>query len=197
MARRLQDLTPITTPNEEASVVVVNITETNLLTVSDLRTTMLTPATSSSLGAVKIGGNLSISEDGTLSVNSLTLPSQTGNSGKFLTTNGTAASWANIPTPASPFPSLAGNAGKYLTTNGQNVLWQPIPAYEALPVKTGNAGKYLTTNGTTLSWAAPNIFPSYSASQRDALTVVAGTVIWNTTATKLQVYTGSAWVDLH
>jgi hypothetical protein len=27
------------------------------------------------------------------------LPSQTGNSGRFLTTNGTAASWANVPSP--------------------------------------------------------------------------------------------------
>jgi hypothetical protein len=33
-------------------------------------------------------------------------PSQTGNSGKFLTTNGTAASWADIP-PANQLPLLA------------------------------------------------------------------------------------------
>ena len=32
---------------------------------------------------------------------------------------------------------------------------------------------------------------------RDGLTATAGMVVFNTTDTKLQVYTGSAWVDLH
>jgi hypothetical protein len=30
------------------------------------------------------------------------LPSQTGNSGKYLTTNGTAASWASVTTDPNP-----------------------------------------------------------------------------------------------
>ena len=36
-----------------------------------------------------------------------------------------------------------------------------------------------------------------STTDRDAMTAEAGMVVFNTTDTKLQVYTGSAWVDLH
>jgi len=42
------------------------------------------------------------------------------------------------------------------------------------------------------------VSPPVSSIVRDAIpTPSPGQVIWNTTATKLQVYTGSAWVDLH
>ncbi len=73
------------------------------------------------------------------------LPSQTSNSGKFLTTNGTSASWATVDT----FPSQSGNSGKFLTTNGSAVSWATV---DALPSQTGNSGKFLTTNGTAASW---------------------------------------------
>ena len=52
-----------------------------------------------------------------------TLPSQTSQSGKFLTTNGTTASWANIPTE---IPSQSGQSGKYLTTNGTTASWASL-----------------------------------------------------------------------
>ena len=51
------------------------------------------------------------------------LPSQTGNNGKFLTTNGTVASWANV----DALPSQTGNAGKVLTTNGTTASWVAMP----------------------------------------------------------------------
>lgn len=47
------------------------------------------------------------------------LPSQTGNSGKFLTTDGTDASWATV----DALPSQTGNADKLLITDGTNVSW--------------------------------------------------------------------------
>ena len=56
------------------------------------------------------------------------LPDQTGKNGKFLTTNGTDASWGDIP---SELPSQSGQAGKVLTTNGSSVSWteyQSAPA---------------------------------------------------------------------
>lgn len=55
------------------------------------------------------------------------LPSQTGNSGKFLTTDGTAASWANVDV----LPSQSGQSGKFLTTNGTTASWAnvTIPTY--------------------------------------------------------------------
>lgn len=47
------------------------------------------------------------------------IPTQTGNSGKFLTTNGSAASWSAI----SQVPSQTGSAGKYLKTDGTTATW--------------------------------------------------------------------------
>jgi hypothetical protein len=42
------------------------------------------------------------------------IPTQTGNSGKFLTTNGSAVSWVNAPTE---LPTITGNASKILAVN--------------------------------------------------------------------------------
>lgn len=52
------------------------------------------------------------------------LPSQSSNSGKFLTTNGSSASWATI----SQVPSQTDNAGKYLTTDGSTASWATVEA---------------------------------------------------------------------
>ena len=49
------------------------------------------------------------------------LPAQTGQSGKFLTTDGETASWSNVES----LPSQTGNAGKVLTTDGTTASWQP------------------------------------------------------------------------
>jgi len=71
-------------------------------------------------------------------------PLQTSQSGKYLTTDGTSASWAEI------YPTQTTNSGKYLTTNGSVVSWATV---DALPSQANNAGKYLTTNGTSASWS--------------------------------------------
>lgn len=47
------------------------------------------------------------------------LPAQAGNSGKFLTTNGTSASWATV----DALPSQTGHNGDVLTTNGTTASW--------------------------------------------------------------------------
>jgi hypothetical protein len=44
-------------------------------------------------------------------------PSQTGNAGKVLSTNGTTVSWEE------GLPSQTGQSGKYLTTNGTSASW--------------------------------------------------------------------------
>lgn len=64
-----------------------------------------------------------------LADNNLTLPAQTGNSGKFLTTNGAVASWA------SSLPAQTGHAGEFLTTDGTNASWASVGTG---PVSTGN-----------------------------------------------------------
>jgi len=75
------------------------------------------------------------------------LPTQTGNSGKYLTTDGTDASWDDVES----LPTQTGNSGKYLTTDGTDASWDDV---ESLPSQAGNSGKYLTTNGTATSWGA-------------------------------------------
>lgn len=64
--------------------------------------------------------------DGTTTWTSLTyaadVASQTGNSGKYLTTNGTTTSWSTV----DALPSQSGNSGKYLTTNGSAASWATI-----------------------------------------------------------------------
>jgi len=43
----------------------------------------------------------------------------------------------------------------------------------------------------------PVQFGQFTTTDRNALTAVAGMVVWNTTDQKLQVYTGFAWADMH
>jgi hypothetical protein len=47
------------------------------------------------------------------------LPSQSGNNGNFLTTNGTSATWAAI----SQVPSQSGATNKFLKSNGTTASW--------------------------------------------------------------------------
>lgn len=79
-----------------------------------------------------------------LDINTL-VPTQTGNSGKFLTTNGTAVAWGSAPTP-----TWGGITG---TLSNQTDLQTALNAKQnSLPAQTGNSGKFLTTDGTNLSW---------------------------------------------
>lgn len=64
-------------------------------------------------------GSVTVSLDTT---SAYVLPSQATYSGKYLTTNGTAASWATVDS----LPSQSGNSGKYLTTNGTSASWASI-----------------------------------------------------------------------
>lgn len=99
-----------------------------------------------------------------------TLPSQTGNAGKFVTTDGTNASWADVP---DEIPDQTGNAGKFLTTDGTALDWEALAAVaisgaysdlsgtptidDLLPSQTGNEGKFLTTDGTNASWGTSGV----------------------------------------
>ena len=123
------------------------------LTITNKKVNVSVPTQASDIGAqptlvsgtnIKTVNGNSLLGSGNLVISGL--PSQTSQSGKFLTTNGTSASWANIPTE---IPSQSGQNGKFLTTNGSSVSWATV---NALPSQTGNSGKYLTTNGTSASW---------------------------------------------
>ncbi|HET8687821.1 MAG TPA: hypothetical protein VFM18_14360, partial [Methanosarcina sp.] len=60
------------------------------------------------------------------------IPDQTDNAGKYLTTDGEIAAWANI----DALPSQTGQGGKYLKTNGTVAAWSPINELEAVVTRT-------------------------------------------------------------
>jgi hypothetical protein len=64
------------------------------------------------------------------------LPTQTGNTGKYLKTDGSVPSWETV----EALPSQSGNAGKYLTTNGSSASWSSVSA--SGPVVLGLMGAY-------------------------------------------------------
>ena len=49
-------------------------------------------------------------------------------------------------------PAQSGQGGKYLTTDGTNTSWATVSGGGSLPSQTGNSGKVLTTDGTNASW---------------------------------------------
>ena len=75
------------------------------------------------------------------------LPSQTSQSGKFLTTNGTTASWANV----DALPSQTSQSGKYLTTNGTTSSWSNV---EGVVNKNGNPSMVYNWVGTYADYVA-------------------------------------------
>lgn len=98
------------------------------------------------------------------------LPDQTGQSGKFLTTNGSTLSWGTVP--AGTVTSVRVQAGTGLSSSqstAQSLVLNTkisiasgykLPTttewsnkQDALPSQSGQSGKYLTTDGTTMSWA--------------------------------------------
>ena len=119
-------------------------------------------ASSLSIGgtALNVTGVVAIANGGTgqttanAAFNAL-IPSQTSNSGKYLTTDGTNTSWATV----DALPSQTGNAGKYLTTNGTVASWATVnfsPAGSTTQVQYNNAGSFgasssFTFDGTALT----------------------------------------------
>ena len=104
------------------------------------------------------------------------LPSQTGNSGKYLTTDGTVSSWGTVEV----LPSQTSQAGKFLTTDGTIASWGTV---EALPSQSGNSGKYLTTDGTVASWGTVDTLPSQTDNANKFLTTDGTVASWGTAMT--------------
>ena len=95
------------------------------------------------------------------------LPSQSGNSGKFLTTNGSTMSWGNVPSDSTKQDKitasgiLKGNGSGGVSaavagTDYQTPLTAGTDYQTPLPSQSGNSGKFLTTDGTDLSWGTPS-----------------------------------------
>ena len=99
------------------------------------------------------------------------LPSQTGNSGKYLTTNGTSASWSTVDS----LPVQNGNSGKFLTTDGSSASWATL---DVLPSQTGNSGKFLATDGSSLAWVEMAI-PIQAGNSGKFLTTNGSAMSWS------------------
>lgn len=112
---------PITSVGNATSI--ASQTGTGTKFVMDTSPTLVTPvlgvATATSINGTAIPSSKTlVATDSTAYV----VPSQTGNSGKYLTTDGTTSSWGTI----NALPSQTGNSGKYLTTNGTTASWATI-----------------------------------------------------------------------
>ena len=105
------------------------------------------------------------------------VPSQTGNAGKYLGTNGTATSWAAV----DALPVQTGNTGKYLTTSGTAASWA------TLNVDPNVTTKGLYEHSKTIS-ANYTIGTGNNASSIGPLTVASGAVV--------TVPSGSRWMVL-
>lgn len=103
-----------------------------------------------------------------------TAPSQTGNAGKYLTTNGTATSWATV----DALPSQASNAGKYLTTDGTTPSWNTLNT----DANTTTKGLYEMANVISTSY---NITAGNNAISTGTITVNSGVTV--------TVPSGSTW----
>ena len=78
------------------------------------------------------------------------LPSQLGQPGEYLQTDGTTVSWE----PVDALPTQTGQGGEFLQTDGTDATWEPV---DALPSQTGQASEFLQTDGTTASWEPVNL----------------------------------------
>jgi len=142
---KISELPLLTNPGTTTRLLALDVSafpySSKTVTIAELRNKII------SLGVIDIGSTLIQNTNGSFDVK-VAIPSQTGNDGGFLTTNGTSISWATLN---STFPSQTNNSGNYLTTNGTSVSWGSITK---IPEQVNRAGQYLTTNGTTASWVA-------------------------------------------
>lgn len=121
------------------------------------------------------GNELTLSDGGGTVALPDGLPSQTGNAGKFLTTDGTDASWEEVPEQV--------NADWEATSGPSEILHKPTlgTASELDVAESGNASttQVVKGNDTRLSdsrnaadvfpWAKANTKPSYTASEVGAI----------------------------
>ncbi len=123
--------------------------------------------------AISATGSLSYdSATGVLSYTAPTInalvPSQTGNTGKFLTTDGTSVSWASV----DALPTQTGNAGKYLKTDGTTASWADVTA----GATGGGTNKIFYLNDQTIT-ADYTIAADQNASSTGPITIADGVTV--------------------
>jgi hypothetical protein len=121
-----------------------------------------------------------------------TLPSQTGNSGKYLTTDGSTKSWGTVSQYA--LPSQTGNSGKFLTTNGTSESWGTVtqPITWTLRAVTTETIRKIAYNGSNLYVGVGAGGELYTSS--DAITWTSRTSGFGTTDINSVAYGNGLWV---
>jgi hypothetical protein len=160
----------ITTPLTTAGYVTTNSSGV-ISSVATIPNSGLTNSSITINGTpVSLGGSTTISAGDSL-------PTQSGNTGKYLTTDGTAASWGTIDLSSklntSDFtystisipvydaienlPSASSNHGRWAHVHSEGSMyfahegsWIKSAVY---PSQSGQSGKYLSTDGTSASWS--------------------------------------------
>ena len=142
---------PITSVGNVTSV--ASQTGTGSKFVMDNTPTLITPvlgvATATSINGTTIPSSKTlVATDSTQYV----VPSQTGNSGKYLTTDGTTSSWGAV----EALPSQTSNSGKFLTTDGTTASWAVVAGSLAQPSEpsTPSDGQiWVDTDGSVVGQA--------------------------------------------
>ena len=62
---------------------------------------------------------------------------------------------------------------------------------------SANGTQYAEGHATKFAPTKPVAYPSYTTTERNALTPAAGWVLYNSTDSKLQVYNGATWDNMH
>jgi hypothetical protein len=112
--------------------------------------------------------------------------SQSGNSGKYLTTDGTNTSWGTVSGYSAPTLGSTSVASGATVSNLNDITINSttIPSSKTLvatdstafvvPSQTGNSGKYLTTDGTTSSWGT---LSGYNAPTLGSTSIASGATV--------------------
>lgn len=106
------------------------------------------------------------------------------------------------PSITEDAPSTSAVSYSFVSDKNTGLLWHSA---DNVSIVTGGTSRFTTSttnNTSTLPLIVSGsssyvLFPNLTSTERDALTPSAGMVIFNTTTTKLQVYAGGIWVDLH
>lgn len=132
------------------------------------------------------------------------VPSQSGNAGKYLQTDGTSASWSTVQT----IPSQGSQNGKFLQTNGSSLLWSSIPSGTGVEENpfggnialTSGSRKYQivdpgNSNSTVTLPSAAVVGSAYEYTIRRTGSGTGDVIVEDNASNTLATLTGSQWAN--
>ena len=115
------------------------------------------------------------------------IPSQTGNSGKYLTTNGTVTSWASVSGGSGTVTSVSATVPAFLSVTGSPITTSGTLAIglsgTALPVANGGTGLTLGTSGGVPYYSASGTLASSAALAASSIVIGGGAGVAPATTT--------------